>query len=503
MREIDPTKAMSKTLVIAVRDYNASVRTKSFLISLILMPVLIFGGAVIGRIAQDAGDTRPKKIAVIDRTAADPGSGALASVLIEKAKERNEKLLGEDGKYRRAPYEIEPISITAETSPEELDRLRFELSERVRGGELFAFAEIGPKVVEAPPEDAVADAFAAAGVAAGATTRPALADVEAADDGDGANPFAGVELPPEVQRFLDERGIRYTSENTTDFSVRQWIAKTLTPEIQGRRFAAAQLPPEKVLNLSIPPTVQSRALAVQGEGGEIAYEDDPNPIVSFIIPIFLLFLMFTVIMTASQPLTTNVIEEKQLRIAEVLLGSVRPFELMLGKLIGTVGVSLTLAGIYAAGGLFLAGQFDVLDAIDVSTLLWFLLFAGIGTLMYGALFVAVGAAVTNLKEAQNLLTPVILLVVAPMMVFMPIVTEPTGTLSRAFTYFPLTTPMTAVLRLAVPPGMPLWEKLAAAGLSLVTTLVLVWLAGRIFRFGMLHTDKAAAMRDMARWVVRG
>ena len=500
---------MNKTLVIAQRDYLASVKTKSFLVSLFLMPVLMFGGLVVGKLAKNVGDTRPKKVAVIDRTAgadqADLGGRPLYQVLIEAARTRNESLKkpGTD-EYRQSPYLIEPVTVAPDATPEQLDTARYDLSERVRKGDLFAFIEIGPKIVAAPPGEGLKEAVEQLG-GVGAATR-AAADAETAEDDNGAaanDPFASVQLSPEQRKFVDDRGIRYSSENTTNLDLRSWLGRTLTPVILGRRMKAANLPQDQIMNLIVPPSVMDRALAIESKDGGITYADDPNPIISFVVPIFMLFLMFTVIMTAAQPLTTNVIEEKQLRIAEVLLGSVKPFELMLGKLLGTVGVSLTLAAIYAAGGMFLAGQFNVLDKIDPSTIAWFLLFAGLGTLMYGALFVAVGAAVTNLKEAQNLLTPVILLVVAPMFVFVNVLQNPQGPLAKAFTYFPLTTPMTAVLRLGIPPGMPLGEKVAAAALALATTLALIWLAGRVFRFGMLHTDKAAAMRDMVRWVARG
>ena len=504
---------MNKTLVIAQRDYLASVRTKSFLISLVLMPVLMLGGLVVGRLAAKVGDTTPKKVAVIDRTVGTDekavGGRPLYQVLIEAAQKRNESLKkpGTD-EYRKSPYLFEEVRVPADATQEQLDKARFDLSQQVRDNKLFAYIEIGPKVISSPSKNLIGDVLtrvgAATRAAAAAESAEAVeADAEVTDDGDGGNPFAMASLTPEQQRMVDERAIRYSSENTTNMELRQWLAKALTQEIYTRRIVAAKLPPQKVMDLIVPPNVIDRALAIKSEDGSVGYGDDPNPIMSFVVPIFMLFLLFTVIMTAAQPLTTNVIEEKQLRIAEVLLGSVKPFELMLGKLVGTVGVSLTLAGIYAAGGMFLAGQFNVLDKIEPSTVAWFLVFAGLGTLMYGALFVAVGAAVTNLKEAQNLLTPVILLVVAPMMAFMPIVTEPSGRVARALTYFPLTTPMTTVLRLGVPPGIGLGEKLAAAGLSVATTLVLIWLAGRIFRFGMLHTDKAAAMRDMVRWVARG
>ena len=498
---------MNKTLVIAQRDYLASVKTKSFLVSLFLMPVLMFGGLVVGKLAKNVGDKRPKKVAVVDRTVgtdqADLGGRPLYQVLLEAAQKRNESLKNpKTGEYKESPYELEPVTVPPDATQAQLDQTRYDLSQRVRDGDLFAFIEIGPKVVATPSKDLVGDALAAVGGKGGVADAAAAADAGGDDDGAGGL-LDTVKLSPEAQRFVDDRAVRYSSENTTNFDVRQWLQKTLTPVIFDRRMRAANLPQDQIMNLIVPPSVMDRALAIESKDGGITYADDPNPIVSFVVPIFMLFLMFTVIMTAAQPLTTNVIEEKQLRIAEVLLGSVRPFELMLGKLLGTVGVSLTLAGIYAAGGMFLAGQFSVLDKIDPTTVAWFLLFAGLGTLMYGALFVAVGAAVTNLKEAQNLLTPVILLVVAPMFVFVNVLQNPQGPLAKAFTYFPLTTPMTAVLRLGIPPGMPLGEKVAAAALALVTTLALIWLAGRVFRFGMLHTDKAAAMRDMVRWVARG
>ena len=377
---------MNKTLVIAQRDYLASVKTKSFLISLFLMPVLMFGGLVVGKLAKNVGDTRPKKVAVIDRTVgtdqADLGGRPLYQVLLEAAQKRNESLKNpETGDYKQSPYLLEPVTLSPEATREQLDRTRLDLSKRVRDGDLFAFIEIGPKIIAAPAGQGMADAMALTG---GATRPAAAAEADlAADDEDAAdasaNPLESVKLSPEAQRFVDDRGIRYSSENTTNLDLRQWLAKTLTPEIYRRRMESAKLPPDKVMNLIIPPGVQDRALAVESKDGGVAYADDPNPIISFVVPIFMLFLMFTVIMTAAQPLTTNVIEEKQLRIAEVLLGSVRPFELMLGKLIGTVGVSLTLAAIYAAGGMFLAGQFRRAGQDrPASTIAWFLLVRGPG-----------------------------------------------------------------------------------------------------------------------------
>jgi ABC-2 type transport system permease protein len=102
---------------------------------------------------------------------------------------------------------------------------------------------------------------------------------------------------------------------------------------------------------------------------------------------------------------------------------------MLGKLLGGVGVSLTLAIVYIVGAYLGAREFGVAKYLTTQTIIWFIAFAIMATFMYGALFVAAGAAVTNLKEAQSLITPIMLLVMLPMFVFGPILSNPTGPLA--------------------------------------------------------------------------
>jgi len=507
---------MQKTIVIAVRDYLAAVKTKSFLISLALMPVLVGAGILVGRLSRTVVDTSEKKIAVLDRSAFDQARAAtrpatpmgtamealgvvdrrpLYQVLTEAAQERNEGLRDEEtGDYSEAPYLFESIPLDEPTS-EELERRRLELSDRVRSGELFAFIEIGPSIITTSPADL--------GLIQELQTGNAnpLADD---DDPEATTPEANAE-PDEAQAaaLQDRFGIRYSSKSTTNPEVQQWLTRTLTPIVQARRIAEAGFPPDKVLQLIIPPTVNQRALAIERDDGTVGYEKEPNPVAGLLIPFFSVFLLFSLIATAAFPLTTNIIEEKQMRIAEVLLGSVRPFELMLGKLLGGVAISLTLAAIYGAGLGFVLIQTDALAFVGIDTILWFLPFAGLATLMYGALSVAAGAAVTNLKEVQNIQTPIVLLPMAPAAAALNVASNPEGPLAQAFTWFPLTTPITAVMRITVRDGISTPERIAAAALSLVTTLLLVWLAGRIFRHGMLRSEKAAGMREMVRWMTRG
>ena len=498
---------MQKTYVIAKREYLAAVKTKSFLIGLILMPILTIGGIVVGRLSRDVVDTTERKIVVIDHTAVVGASATqpasqtaigramaamglsdnrpLYQVLIDAAQERDAQIRNDNGEYTRPPYLIEGVMPPGDEA--ELAQLRLDLSDRVREGELFAFIEIGPDVISGgtPPVD--------------------LADAEVDDDGspDPEDFGAFAEQSPEVQQYLDDTGVRYSSKNTTNLDVFTWVQRALTEPVQQRKLAMAEVNPEQVLPLIVPLTVSPRPLAVEQSDGTVGYEKAPNMLVSLFLPMILLFLLFSLLATATFPLTTNIIEEKQLRIAEVLLGSVRPFELMLGKLLGGVAVSLTLAAIYLAGGLFAARELDVISFLSVELIVWFIIFSILATLMVGSLSVAAGAAVSNLKEAQNIQTPIVLLPMIPLFVAINVVQNPQGPLAQGFTWFPLTTPMTSVMRIAVRDGMPTTERILAAGLSVLTTLVLVWIAGRIFRHGMLRSEKAAAFGDVVRWVTRG
>jgi ABC-2 type transport system permease protein len=123
--------------------------------------------------------------------------------------------------------------------------------------------------------------------------------------------------------------------------------------------------------------------------------------------------------------------------------------------------------------------------------------------MFGSLFIAVGAAATDVKDTQTLLMPIMLIACLPFFALGPIMQEPNGTIARVCSFFPFSTPMLLVARQSVPPGVPAWEMAAGIAIVLLTTLVCLWAAGRIFRVGILMTGKGAKFTEMVRWVFRG
>jgi ABC-2 type transport system permease protein len=213
--------------------------------------------------------------------------------------------------------------------------------------------------------------------------------------------------------------------------------------------------------------------------------------------------MFLVLMMVANPLMQGVVEEKMHRIAEVLLGSLSPFELMLGKLLGMAAVSLTIVTIYLLGAIWAAHHYGFGDYLPPAGLLvWFFVFQTLAALMYGAVFAAIGAACTDMKETQNLLLPVMLICCVPMFLLTNVIRDPNSPVVIAVSFFPFATPMLMVARQAVPPGVATWQPVLGVAGVLGMTLLCVWAAGRIFRVGLLMQGKGATVGEIGRWVFR-
>jgi ABC-2 type transport system permease protein len=249
--------------------------------------------------------------------------------------------------------------------------------------------------------------------------------------------------------------------------------------------------------------VVPKGLAEAGDGGKVAYSPQAGELATFMVPFALAMLMFVVVMVGAVPLLQGVIEEKQQRIAEVLLGSVRPFDLMAGKVLGLVGTSATLIVLYMGGAFWGLAHAGLLELVPMHILPWFVVFQVLSVLMYGSLYIAIGASVNEPKELQSLMLPLNLIGVLPILILTSVIQNPNGPVALAGSWFPLTSPIVTITRMAVPPGIPLVQTLGAVGVVLLATVVLVWAAGRIFRVGILMQGKPPRIADLVKWAVKG
>jgi ABC-2 type transport system permease protein len=221
------------------------------------------------------------------------------------------------------------------------------------------------------------------------------------------------------------------------------------------------------------------------------------------IPLILVLLMFIMIMMGAMPLVNSVLEEKTQRISEIMLGSARPFELMLGKLLGNLGVSFTAALVYIVGGFVVSHYMGASDIVPFHLLPWFFVYMVAAIFMTGAMGMAIGAACNDAKEVQSLMMPVMLPVMLPMFVLFPVLKEPTSAFATWLSFFPPCTPMLMLLRQASPAGIPGWQPWVGLIGVLLFTVIYVWAAGRIFRIGLLSQGKPPKIRNLLRWIVKG
>lgn len=469
---------MRKVFVIAGREYNAAVKTKAFLISLIVLPVLIGGAVFMQWMLKDQVDTTEKRFAIIDRTPNEKLVAALGSASEAWNKTR---ILDQAGRQTKPAFAIERVAPSAD-QPKAVAQQRFDLSERVRQGALFGFLEIGGRVLE--PAN---------------STQKSSAGRHTASSPDGEDETATA-LPNGDDRYA----IRYQSSSPNYVAFRNWARPVINRTIRDSRYAAEGLSADKVrAALQQVPLVSKGLTQRNAATGKFDEARDEDPIVSLLVPGGLVMLMFMLILLGSTPLMQGVVEEKMQRIAEVLLGSVQPFDLMMGKLLGLVGVSVSLAAVYLSGAYWAAHHYGYTELVSIGLLAWFFAYLVLGVLMYGSLFIAVGAACTDLRETQAMLWPVMLLAMVPMFVWFNVVREPNSAFATFASFLPNATPMLMLVRVAVPPGIAWWQPAVGMMGVLAATLACLYAGGRIFRVGLLMQGKAAAPRELLRWIFKG
>jgi ABC-2 type transport system permease protein len=404
----------------------------------------MFGGVFIASRTEGLEEARDKKIVIVDGT-----GGTLATAFHQVVVAQSVTAAGMGGDTG-SNYMIDRHP-DAEINDDE----RLALSERVRNEEMEAFVEIPADVLEQ-------------GGAAGASST-----------------------------------VKFYAQNAVLSPARGWFERVLNETVTTHRLNALNLDVAAVKQATAHINVAPLGLVKKSADGTIRGADEGRSMLAIFLPFGFMMLMFMVIFMSAQPLLESVMEEKSGRIGEVLLGSVNATQLMLGKLLGNVAGSMTVVAIYAAGA-YIAARYNAwTDLMPLEVAPWFLVYQVLAVLLFSSIFMAVGAAVTQLKEVQTLLLPVWLLLATPMFVWLPIVRQPNGTIAKWMSFFPPATPLVMVLRLASDAVIPAWQIAATLLLLVATTGVGVFAAGRIFRIGMLWQGKSPRITELARWAFRG
>lgn len=262
-----------------------------------------------------------------------------------------------------------------------------------------------------------------------------------------------------------------------------------------------------------------------------------SSIVATVVAYVLSFLLYMFILIYGVMVMQSVIEEKNSRVLEVMVSTVRPLDMMLGKILGVASVALLQIAIWIAlimgVGYFVMPELipdemsmavamlqqgaspeslgtdtnmGLLQAIATLTDMGYLmkivgsllLFMVSGFLLYAALFAAIGSAVDNPQDAQQLQTPVTIPIILSLFVMLSVINDPTSELAFWFSMIPLTSPIVMMAR--IPYDIPGWEIALSLGILIATFIIVVWFAGKIYRVGILMHGKKPSIKELWKWM---
>ncbi|MBN2486712.1 MAG: ABC transporter permease [Bacteroidales bacterium] len=435
---------MYKIFILALREFRTSVRTKSFVIGLVVTPVFMFGSLFVMEFFKNSGDISDKIICVIDHT------GQIVSTISEAAEWHNQNEIFDTVKNKQ----IKPRYIIEVVMPDTANLLaqKTVLSDRVRNKQIHAFVEIGP---------------------------------------DAIHPKADYE----------KTRVKYYSENSLMDDIRAWLNWPVNNKIRQLRVEALGLEDKNLQILFSQVEVAGMGL-VTGEpqvNGK-AEAKESTPVEAILIPYIFVLLMFMMVLMSAVPLLNSVMEEKTDRIAEVLLGTVTPFQFMMGKVLGGISISLTGSLIYVVGGTFIAAKLNYSHLIPYHLLPWFFVYMLLSVLMIGSIMASLGSACNDSKDAQSLQFPAMLPVILPIFFMMPVLKDPLSSLSVGLSLFPPFTPFIMLVRQASPVSIPLWQPIAGMAGVVLFTMLVVWAGGKIFRTFILVQGKKPSLGMLIKYV---
>ena len=289
--------------------------------------------------------------------------------------------------------------------------------------------------------------------------------------------------------------IEYRSRHVGDFRITNRIEESLKSIMTERKLADIGLDPLLLTRLNVSIDVRTVKLSKTGEA-----EKGDFMTVFFSAYVFLMMLFF-LILTSGQLLVRSMIEEKSNRIVEILVSSVSPTDLMVGKVVGLSGLGFTQIGFWGLIGVAVTLQFSV-SMIPLAQALLLMVYFILGYLFYAAIFIGIGSPLNTEQEAQQITSYLVLIVVLPIALALPAIQNPGATWIKVLSYIPLLTPTMMTLR--IPIQVPsAWEIIITIVMMVASIVVAMIGAGRIFRIAILSTGKRPSVKEIARWARTG
>jgi ABC-2 type transport system permease protein len=493
-----------KIFIIAWREFLATVATKGFLLGLLIPPVLIGIAAVLLPLLMNKeSPSVAGHIAIIDR------SGEVSARLVEAfapeklAQRRNQKMAAvvKEGTEKAS----EALGIDAGKTKAAVDE-----AQKLGAGGASPMMPM-PGVAGAMPAlptlsvrvlDAQTDVETAKQEILKATGREQATDANA-----GEARLALIVVPSEaISRATAASTLNAQQEPTKQFPDYEiFVAPRLDVEVQDdirdqaskaiidARLEKAGLNAGEIRALIARPQASTKTVTKEGER-------KTNQAAAILVPGAFMMLIWISVFTSGQYLLAGTIEEKSNRVMEVLLSAASPTQLMLGKILGKGAVGALVMLLYGSAGILALIAATLSHLLDWNVVLLVAVYFVIAYMTIACLFAAVGAAVTEVTEAQSLLGPIMMILIIPMMLWMPILRNPNSGFATAVSFVPLVNPFVMVLRIAGSEPIPAWQIPVSIAVGILTVVVMVWLCAKIFRVGVLMYGKAPNFATLLKWI---
>jgi len=296
----------------------------------------------------------------------------------------------------------------------------------------------------------------------------------------------------------------FVSEHVSDFEKTQDIRRALNSVVIEKRLKGEAIDPQLVSRLIMPVPLSTHKVTTRG------VEEDTGG--TFLVSYFLVLILYMTLIFYGQAVMRGVIEEKTSRVVEIVLSSMKPYQLMAGKIVGIAAVGFTQYAIWTLFGIVLATKgralassaFPQMDSFQIPTIppyvfFYFVIYFVLGYFLYSTIFAAVGSMVNNEKEAQQLMMPVIMMLVIPLLLIMFVMRSPSSSLSVGLSLFPFFAPMLMLLRVCI--LMPPFTQILGSIVLLVAAiLAMIWLSGKIYRVGILMYGKPPRLPEILKWL---
>jgi ABC-type Na+ efflux pump permease subunit len=492
---------MPKTLLIARREFASTVFTKGFVIGVLMVPLFIviaIAGVLLAM--REGGPKIEGSVAIIDHSPEQRVAKRLAERFSPEALKEEARKAGEE--IKGAMRQVTPGSPAGGVKREFAASMAAQAAEQ-------AILKLGGLKVETLPEnadpakekDAVINADIHARANDPSAPLPRLMMIVVPETsvlpkpGDGPTGFANNSDAglPEYSPF------EVYSSPKLDFEISERVQRRVSGAIvdarmeSDPRLAIGGVGRNDIRALMADPESKTVSVTKSGEKASAGVAQQ-------FIPMGFLLLMFMSIMVSSQALLTSTIEEKSSRVMEVLLSAVSPMQLMTGKILGQMAVGLVMIGVYSGLGIVGMIYTSLQDSVDPLKLLYLPIYFVIAYFTIASMMAAVGSAVSELREAQTLMTPVMMFMIIPWILWLPISRAPNSMFAQVLSFVPGCNAFVMVTRLFGSEPVPTWQIPASIVVGLVGAFFFAWCAAKVFRIGVLMYGKPPDWQTLIRWV---